>query len=169
VKNDKERLPAESDVAPVLRDLSAALGRLVAGNPIVVHAPYTINQKTVCEEAARHRSTIKNTDKFAGIRTAIAIASAQHRKADRRHFYNRERQRNLKTIKRLREENAALQHVLDEAGETILRLYLRVESLEQEQRRYQRMIANARQTSSVVDKVLRAVGLDTESIRVEPR
>lgn len=149
----------------VLIDLAAALDRLRLECPIVMRSPYRINQSTVCKEAGRVRSTIKNTRRFAELKHDIKVASHEHSgKLEKR---NRPAQNLVVQLDRLREQNEALKKSLDDAAQTIYRLYLQLRTMEDDRQYILDRVADARKVSASVDKQFRMLHFD-ELIQKQP-
>ena len=141
-----------------LVDLSTALERLKRDAPIIIKGRYRINLSTVCKEAGRHRSAIKKHRKFDQLRADIqAAAEAQDRERDelkevRVHYSQR--------IEDLKATNAELEQSLDDAAQTIFRLYLQLKTLEDDQEYILEKVADARKTSRATDKVFLLMNFD---------
>lgn len=161
---------APSVNAGLLADLYAALNRLVLGCPLNVTPGYKINMKTVCEEAARDRSSIKTHKGFKDIRYAIRKAKATAPTSHRSKKKDLDKIRQLKERNRsLREELAARNEKLNEATETIYRLYLQLNRMEEDQKYLLGKVRSARMTSQAVEKAFQVIGFDrfvTETNRV---
>jgi chromosome segregation ATPase len=141
-----------------LADLSAALERLKTGMPLIVTGKYSINQSTVCREAGRHRSIIKKNARFAKLREDIRAASSARgvgkvERTDQHQLLARQ-------LEKLREEKDGLERSLDDAGEMILRLYLQLQTLEDERRYILERVAHARKTSKAVERVFTLISFD---------
>ena len=116
---------------PLIDELAAALARLESGAPQIVRAPYKINNKTVSEEAGRHRSTIKTTEAFEQIRSEIARAEAKRIRGSSGERKLRQRIRDLERQKEsLKAEKSELATRLQDAGTMLFRIYRQLAELE---------------------------------------
>jgi len=151
-----------SGTAKMLLELEDALGRLVVGNTLVVKPPYGINQKTVCEEAGRHRTSIKSSPEFAEIKKKIETAEENRRETalGPKHLAV-ENQSLISKNSILAQKLSEAEEALESAAEMIYRLHRQLQATEDDRLYLLQKVEYARKTSRVVDKTFTAMNFDS--------
>ncbi len=145
----------------LISELFDALQRLASENTRIVKAPYTICQSTVCKEAGRHRSSIKNTPVFRDIRAAIACYVALIAENHQKPKADSDQVAQLrKKNERLKTELSSSEETLDAAVQMIFDLNRALIRVEDDYRSMITHMAAVRATNDLVDRALRMSGFD---------
>lgn len=141
----------------LIRELSDALQRLVDGNTNLVTAPYKISQKTVCDEADRHRSSIKTSAEFIDLRAKIEHFANSHQDPEPDPS---QLEALLRKNKNLKAKLSEAEATLDSALLMIYELNRQAILTEENQSNLRGHISRLRSTNESVDKAFRVSGFD---------